>query len=111
MLTIKEGLSQLAVSATLDDLSFPIILNAVRDVDHALPGSDDTERMLHFIGLMLDHGFIPVSSPYDDPPSTPWPEQGKAAILQRLRAEWDALDHEPTFLDLCWFHRPARAAS
>jgi hypothetical protein len=67
---------------------------------------NDTERMLHFVGLMLDQGFIPVSSPYADPPSAPWPEQGNAAVLRRLRREWEALDHDVTFLDLCWFHRP-----
>jgi len=47
-----------------------------------------------------------VSSPYADPPSAPWPEQGNAAVLRRLRQEWEALDHDVTFLDLCWFHRP-----
>lgn len=105
MANVVEKLSQLDVAASWDDLSFPIILNAIRDLDGSTSGDIDTERMLHFVGLMLDHGFTAVTSPYDDPPSAPWPEQGRAAILERLRREWEALDHEVTFLDLCWFHR------
>ena len=92
--------------AKIDDVSFPSVLNALRGFAEPPPGNDDTERMLHFVGVMLDQGFIPVSSPYADPPSAPWPEQGKAAVLKRLRQEWEALDHDVTFLDLCWFHRP-----
>lgn len=105
MSTIPEELSHLAVSAETDDVSFPMVINALVRLDDPPPGQNDTERMLHFVGLMLDKGFIPVSSPYSDPPSAPWPEQGKAAVLQRLRREWEALDHDVTFLDLCWFHR------
>jgi hypothetical protein len=106
MPSIDEKIAQLAVAAATDDVSFPIVLNALRDLDHPPPGADDTERLLHFVGLMLDRGFVPVTSPYDTPPGTPWPERGRDAVLERLRREWDALDHEPTFLDLCWFHRP-----
>ena len=108
MFPLVEVISQLAVSAQTDDVSFPIVLDAWRDVAEPLPGADDTERMLNFVSLLLDHGFVAVTSPYADPPSAPWPEQarGKAAILQRVRREWEALDHEVTFLDLCWFHRP-----
>jgi hypothetical protein len=105
MLTIETALSELAVPATLDDITFPMVLSTLRELDELPPGHDDTERMLHFVGLMLDKGFIPVSSPYSDPPSAPWTEQGKAAVLQRLRQEWEALDHDVTFLDLCWFHK------
>ena len=104
MSTIKEIMSQLSVSAAYDDIQFPIVLNALREVIECVPGANDTERMVHFVGLMLDHGFIAVTSPYDDPPSAPWPGD-RAAILKRLRREWEALDHEVTFLDLCWFHR------
>lgn len=112
MFPLDEVISQLVVSAAMDDVSFPIVLDAFHDVDEALPGADDTERMLNFVSLLLDHGFVAVTSPYADPPGAPWPEQaqGKAAILQRLRREWEALDHEVTFLDLCWFHRPGDAA-
>jgi hypothetical protein len=111
MLPLDEVMSQLAVSSEIDDVSFPIVLNAWRDVDEALPGTDEAEQLMNFVAVMLDHGFIPVASPYDDPPSVPWPEGGKDAILRRLRREWEALDHEVTFLDLCWFHRPAEAAA
>jgi hypothetical protein len=70
--------------------------------------------MLAFVGMMLDLGFVAVTSPYAEPPSAPWPEQGKAAVLRRLRedrlrGEWLALDHEVTFLDLCWFTWPNAA--
>jgi len=106
MSNIPEELAQLVVSAKIDDVSFPMIINAMNRLHEAPPGNDDTERMLHFVALMLDNGFIPVSSPYADPPSAPWPEQGKAAVLRRLRQEWEALDHDVTFLDLCWFQRP-----
>lgn len=106
MSSITEELSLLSGSAKVDNVSFPMVLNALDRLDVRPPGADDTERMLHFVGLMLDHGFTAVTSPYDDPPSAPWPEQGRAAILQRLRREWEALEHEVTFLDLCWFHRP-----
>lgn len=108
MTMIEEKISQLRVAAAMDDVSFPIVLNALRDLDRPPPGAGDTERMLNFVSLLLDHGFVAVTSPYADPPSAPWPEQarGKAAILQRVRREWEALDHEVTFLDLCWFHRP-----
>jgi hypothetical protein len=112
MLPLDEVISQLIVSAAMDDVSFPIVLNALRDLDRLPPGADDTECMLNFVSLLLDHGFMAVTNPYADPPSTPWPEQarGKAAILQRIRREWEALDHEVTFLDLCWFHRPGDMA-
>ena len=106
MSNIGEELAQLAASAEIDDVSFPMVINALNRLLEVPPGKDDTERMLHFVGLMLDQGFIPVSSPYADPPSAPWPEQGNAAVLRRLRQEWEALDHDVTFLDLCWFHRP-----
>ncbi len=107
MLTIDEALSQLVASADGDDITFPMVLDTLRDLDEVPPGTDDTERMLAFVGMMLDHGFVAVTSPYSDPPSVPWPEQGKAAVLQRLRKEWLALDHDVTFLDLCWFNWPA----
>lgn len=106
MATMKEQTSRFWEYAKIDDVTFPSLLDALRNLTEIPPGKDDTERMLHFVGLMLDQGFILVSSPYSDPPSTPWPEQGKAALLRRLREEWEALDHEVTFLDLCWFHRP-----
>jgi hypothetical protein len=111
MLPLDEVISQLCVSAEADDISFPIVLNAWRDVADALPGATDTERLMNFVSVMLEHGFVPVTSPYDDPPSLPWPEHGKDAVLRRLRREWEALDHEVTFLDLCWFHRPGEAAT
>lgn len=108
MSTINQELSQLSVSAETDDLSFPTVLAALGRLHVAPPGADETERMLHFVGRMLDHGFVPVSSPYADPPGVPWPEKDKAAILDRLRREWKALKQEITFLDLCWFSRPKR---
>ncbi len=111
MFPLDEVISQLIVSAEDDDVSFPIVLNAWHDVVEPLPGEDDTERMLNFVSLLLDQGFIPVTSPYADPPSAPWPEQEKPAVLTRLRREWEALDHEVTFLDLCWFHRPGGDAA
>lgn len=111
MATIVEKIAQLAVAASMDDISFPIVLNAARDVDNVSREADDTLHVMNFVAVMLDHGFVPVTSPYDDPPSVAWPEDGKDAILRRLRREWDALDHEVTFLDLCWFHRPAKAAT
>lgn len=108
MRTMGEQVSRFWAYAEIDDVTFPSVLDVLREEVEPPPGNDDTERMLHFVGLLLDRGFVPVSSPYHDPPSQPWPEhaQGKAAVLQRLRREWEALDHEPTFLDLCWFHRP-----
>jgi hypothetical protein len=106
MATMKEQISRFWEYAKIDDVTFPSVLDALRGLTETPPGKDDTERMLHFVGLMLDQGFIPVSSPYSDPPSAPWPEQHKAAVLRRLRQEWEALDHDVTFLDLCWFHRP-----
>lgn len=113
MSEIDDEVSQLWVSAEIDDVSFPMIVGALSRLDEPPSGADDTERMLNFVSLLLDHGFVAVTSPYADPPSTPWPEQarGKAAILQRVRREWEALDHEVTFLDLCWFHRPRDGAA
>lgn len=107
MPSIDRKMSQLAVAAEMDDVSFPTVLNALRDLDQAPPGANDMERMLNFVSLMLDRGFIAVTSPYADPPSAPWPEHkhGRAAVLNRLRREWEALDHDVTFLDLCWFQR------
>jgi hypothetical protein len=106
MPAMKDEISDFWEYAKIDDVTFPSVLDALRGLTEPPPGKDDTERMLHFVGLMLDQGFIPVSSPYSDPPSAPWPEQGKATVLRRLRQEWEALDHDVTFLDLCWFHRP-----
>jgi len=106
MATMKEQISRFWEYAKIDDVTFPSVLDALRGLTEIPPGKDDTDRMLHFVGLMLDQGFIPVSSPYTDPPSAPWPERGNAAVLQRLCDEWEALDHDVTFLDLCWFHRP-----
>ncbi|UPY37241.1 hypothetical protein [Sediminicoccus sp. KRV36] len=104
---MKDEISDFWEYAKVDDVTFPSVLDALRGLTEIPPGNDDTERMLHFVGLMLDQGFIPVSSPYSDPPSAPWPEHGKAAVLRRLRQEWEALDHDVTFLDLCWFQRPS----
>ncbi len=106
MSTIPEELDCLAASAEIDDVSFPLVINALNRLDALPPGQDDTERMLHFVGLMLDQGFVAVTSPYTDPPSAPWCDGDRDAVLKRLRQEWEALDHDPTFLDLCWFHRP-----
>lgn len=106
MPTMRDEISDFWEYAKIDDVTFPSVLDALRGLTEIPPGKDDTERMLHFVGRMLDQGFVPVSSPYADPPSAPWPEQGNAAVLRRLRQEWEALDHDVTFLDLCWFHRP-----
>ncbi|SFK90320.1 hypothetical protein SAMN02745775_11063 [Falsiroseomonas stagni DSM 19981] len=106
MPTMKEEVSGFWEYATIDDVTFPSVLDALRELTETPPGQDDTERMLHFVGLMLDQGFIAVSSPYADPPGEPWCDGDRDAVLRRIRQEWEALDHEPTFLDLCWFHRP-----
>ncbi len=87
-----------------------MIIGALNRLHEPPPGADDTERLLNFVALMLDRGFVAVTSPYADPPSTPWPEPDKAAVLDRLRREWEALDHEVTFLDLCWFIGPGGTA-
>lgn len=103
MSTLNEALSRLAVSAQVDDLSVPIVLSAMHRLQVPPPGRNDMERASHFIRRMFDRGFIAVDSPYAG--DAPWPEQGEAA-LRRLRREWEALDHEPTFADLCWFRLP-----
>lgn len=76
--------------------------------DKRPPGRDDIDCMLHFVCLMLDQGFIAVSSPYADPPVEPWCDGDRDAVLRRLRQEWEALDHYSTFLDPCSSHRPPR---
>jgi len=68
MFPLDEVISQLVVSAAMDDVSFPIVLDAFHDVDEALPGADDTERMLNFVSLLLDHGFVAVTSSPCRPP-------------------------------------------
>ncbi|WP_439553248.1 hypothetical protein [Falsiroseomonas sp.] len=106
MTTMQEQASRFWEYAKIDDVTFPSFLDALHDLTETPPGQDDTERMLHFVGLMLDQGFVAVTSPYADPPSAPWCDGDRDAVLRRIRREWEALDHEPTFLDLCWFHRP-----
>jgi hypothetical protein len=105
MPTMKEEVSGFWEYATIDDVTFPSVLDALRDLTETPPGQDDTDHMLHFVGLMLDQGFVAVTSPYADPPSAPWCDGDRDAVLRRLRQEWEALDDDPTFLDLCWFHR------
>ncbi len=104
MPTLSRALAQLSVSATIDDVSVPIVQGAARRLSTPPPGSDEIERVLNFVAHMLRRGFIAVDNPYAG--GTPWPEQGKAALC-RLHREWEALEgREPTFLDLCWFRLP-----
>lgn len=107
MFTINDLISEFLEGAKVDDFSFADVIYALEELDEVPPGTDDTERMLNFVARLLDSGFVPVTSPYNVPPGEPWPEQGTPAILDRIKREWLALDHAPTFIDICWFHHPA----
>jgi hypothetical protein len=108
MKTTDEVISELAAAAALDDVDFPMVLDAVRDLGPLPPGNEGMARVLSFVGVLLDRGFVPVTSPYSTPPSAPWPETARPAILQRLAREWASLQNEPTIVDLCWFHYEGR---
>lgn len=100
----SDTITKLAHSATLDDISFTIVLNAWR---RTKPSADAPfDDLLAFVGELLDAGFEPVTSPYTMPQSQPWPEKDRPAIFARITHEWVALTEDPTFLDICWFHLP-----
>ena len=104
MLDVSEAIEQLIATAELDDIDFAMVIDTARDVGTNLPGANETERVLHFIGLLLDHGFVPVRMPY--PSDEPWPEKEQDAILARVRREWANLSPDLTVYHLPWFRGP-----
>jgi hypothetical protein len=99
-MTTSGIIMELMHTATLDDISFDIVLDAWRDTQP--PPTATLNDLLDFIGQLLDVGFVPVTPP----PSTDWPEKDRQAIFDRITRAWEALTEEPTFLDICWFHLP-----
>jgi hypothetical protein len=105
MSTIEEEIVRFAVSAESDDLHVGNVRSALHRLGTPPPGRNEIEQSLYFIARLFERGFIAVDGPF--PAGTPWPEQGEAA-LRRIRREWEALDHAPSFADLCWFRLPQR---
>ncbi len=103
MTSLAQQMPPFAASAEIDGISIDIVLSALRRLDEALPARGEMDQALHLVSLMFERGFPGVETPYAG--GAPWSEQG-GAPRRRLRREWEALDHEPTFVDLRWVRLP-----
>lgn len=64
------------------------------------------EITLQVVAMLLDDGLVPFESPYKSKGLVQWSPAEKAQILRRIRKEWDEMDRNPGFEDICWFGFP-----
>lgn len=64
-----------------------------------------TAMMVTLLGDLIDRGAVPGDLTADDPGFRPWPGS-KEQLLDRFRAEVDALGREPVTGEVCWIFVP-----
>lgn len=74
-----------------------------------LLGDDEStrEQALRVVNALLDKGMLAGNPPYYPGGYEPWTDQGRNAVISRIRTEWIALGRMPDIPDIVWFGPPA----
>jgi hypothetical protein len=70
------------------------------------PGEIAREQTQAVVGALLARGLPAGDPPYSAGGYRPWANQEPAAVIARIRREWQALVRPPNIPDIAWFGLP-----
>jgi hypothetical protein len=70
------------------------------------PGELARQQTLAVVSALLARGLRAGDPPYSAGGYRPWANQEPAAVIERIRREWQALGRPPNIPDIAWFGLP-----
>lgn len=106
--TFASIIADLEKAAAIDFIGLWELIHAMKENLEKNRGDDLQRLTLDRLKRMLFRGFRVGYLSSSGGTLEPWPDQQPAHVVARIKAEWNALGHEPTTGDIAWFDFKSR---